>query len=191
MRPVVIAVGVVLAQDRPQMVLVPDKGAVQELAAASAGPASAIAFMRGVRTLQSTVWIPASARTAPDAVVKSGPRSRIMNLTRSAWSPRSMMRLRACWVVHVLAGCGVTPGMRMRRVACSITARAYAWVPPGRSAMKKSLAGIAPAWERRNCDQAGPVRRRAGLMPLAWRISQTADAATLVPGPASSRWILR
>jgi len=43
---------------------------------------SAIAFMRGVRTLQSTVRIPAPARTASNAAVKFEPRSRIMNLTR-------------------------------------------------------------------------------------------------------------
>ena len=38
-RPVLIVVGLVLAQDPPQMGLVPDEGAVQELAAASADPA--------------------------------------------------------------------------------------------------------------------------------------------------------
>ena len=39
MRPVLIVVGLVLAQDLPQVGLVPDEGAVQEFAAASAGPA--------------------------------------------------------------------------------------------------------------------------------------------------------
>ena len=92
---------------------------------------------------------------------------------------------------EAVQGCGVTPRIRMRRVACSITVRTWAWVPPGKSAVKKSLARIASAWERRNCDQVGPVRRRAGLMPLALRISQTVDAATLTPRPASSPWILR
>jgi hypothetical protein len=57
--------------------------------------------------------------------------------------------------------------------------------------VKKSHARIASAWERKNCDQAGPVRRRAGSMPLALRISHTVDAATLTPRPASSPWILR
>ena len=38
-RPVLIVVGLVLAKDLPQMGLVPDEGAVQELAPASAGPA--------------------------------------------------------------------------------------------------------------------------------------------------------
>jgi hypothetical protein len=36
-----------------------------------------------------------------------------------------------------------------------------------------------------------PVRRRAGSMPLAMRISHTVDAATLTPKPASPPWILR
>jgi hypothetical protein len=40
-RPALIVVSFVLAQDPPQMVLVPDKGAVQELAAVSPGPALA------------------------------------------------------------------------------------------------------------------------------------------------------
>ena len=39
MRPVLIVVGPVLAQDSPQMGLVPDEGAVQEFASASADPA--------------------------------------------------------------------------------------------------------------------------------------------------------
>jgi hypothetical protein len=38
-RPVLIAVGFVLVQDLPQMVLIPDQGAVEKLAAASADPA--------------------------------------------------------------------------------------------------------------------------------------------------------
>ena len=57
--------------------------------------------------------------------------------------------------------------------------------------MKKSHARIASAWQRRNCDQVGPVRRGAGPMPLILRISHTVDAATLTPRPASSPWIRR
>jgi hypothetical protein len=103
-RPVLVMVVLVLAQDLLQMGLVPDKGAIQELASASPIQRSAIAFMRGVRTLHSTVRIPVSARTASNAAVKFEPRSRIMNLTRPACSPRSMIRLRACWVVHAPVG---------------------------------------------------------------------------------------
>ena len=62
-----IVMVLVLAQDSPQMGLVPDEAAVQELAPASPIQRSAIAFIRGVRTLQSTVRIPASARTASNA----------------------------------------------------------------------------------------------------------------------------
>jgi hypothetical protein len=38
-RPMLILIGLVLAQDLPQMALIPDEGAVQELAAAAADPA--------------------------------------------------------------------------------------------------------------------------------------------------------
>jgi len=38
-RPMLIVMGLVLAQDPPQMVLIPDEGAVKKLAAASADPA--------------------------------------------------------------------------------------------------------------------------------------------------------
>jgi hypothetical protein len=68
-RPVLIVVGLVLAQDPLQMGLVPDEGTVRELAAASAVQRSVIAFMRGVWMLQSTVRIPAPARTASNATV--------------------------------------------------------------------------------------------------------------------------
>ena len=51
-RPVLVMVILVIAQDLLQMALVPDKGAVQELAWASPIQRSAIAFMRGVRALQ-------------------------------------------------------------------------------------------------------------------------------------------
>src|ERR1035441_1879620 len=57
-----------------RMVLAPGQGAVQQLAAASPDPRSAIAFIRGVRTLPSTVRIPAPARTASNAAVKLEPR---------------------------------------------------------------------------------------------------------------------
>ncbi len=77
------------------MGLVPDEGAVQELASASPDPAFGDRVHAGVATLQSTVRMPASARTASNAAVKFEPGSRIVNLTRCACSPRSMRRLRA------------------------------------------------------------------------------------------------
>ena len=67
----------------------------------------------------------------------------------------------------------------MRRVACSITARTEAWVPPGRSTVKKSHARTASACARRNWDQVGEVRRGAGSIPAFFRISHAVDAAIL------------
>jgi hypothetical protein len=49
-RPVLIVVDLVIAQDPPQVGLVPDEGAVEEFTAASPIQRSAIAFIRGVRT---------------------------------------------------------------------------------------------------------------------------------------------
>ena len=49
-----------------------------------------------------------------------------------------MIRLRACWLVHSPVGYSVTPRMRMRRAACSITVRTWAWVPPGRSTLRNT-----------------------------------------------------
>ena len=69
MRPVLIVVGLVLVQDLPQMVLIPDQGAVEKLAEASADPAFGYRVHARVRTLQSTVRIPAPARTASNAAV--------------------------------------------------------------------------------------------------------------------------
>ena len=79
----------------------------------------------------------------------------------------------------------------MRLVACSITARTWAWVPSTRSAVKKSHATIISAWERKNCDQVGADRRGAGSITAFLRISHTVGAATVTPRPASSPWILR
>ena len=57
--------------------------------------------------------------------------------------------------------------------------------------MKKSHARIASAWERRNCDQVGAVRRGAGSIPAFFRISHAVEAAIFTPRPASSPWIRR
>jgi hypothetical protein len=93
---VLIVVGLVLAQDPSQMAWFHMRVRPGSSRRHPPIQRSAMAFIRGVWMLQSTVRTPAPARTASSAVVKFEPRSRIMNLTRSAWSPRSMIRLRAC-----------------------------------------------------------------------------------------------
>jgi hypothetical protein len=190
-RPMLVMVDLVLAQDPPQMGLVPHQGAAWELAAASPDPAFGDRVHAGRPHVAQHGLDPGVGQDRVEPAVKLEPRSRIMNLTRCVCSPRSMSRLRACWAVHAPVGYRVTPRMRMRRVACSITASTQARVPPGRSTVKKSHARIASAWERRNRDQLGPVRLGAGPMPWVLRISQTVDAATLTPSPARSAWIRR
>jgi hypothetical protein len=43
-----------------------------------------------------------------------------------------------------------------------------AWVPSSRSAVNKSHARIASAWERRNCDQVGLYGARTPALALTW-----------------------
>jgi hypothetical protein len=47
----------------------------------------------------------------------------------AAANVRSIERLRTAWVTHAAVGWAVAPGMRIRRVACSMTARTYSHVP--------------------------------------------------------------
>jgi len=93
---VLIVVGLVLAEEPPQMGLVPDEGPVEELAAASADPAPG----DGVHARRLDV-----AEHGPDSGigenrVECGSEVRAavpdQNLTRCACSPRSISRFRAC-----------------------------------------------------------------------------------------------
>src|ERR1039457_5219647 len=58
------------------------------------------------------------ASTSSNASVNLPSRSRIRKLKRSAGSPRSISRLRACWAVQAPAGWAVTPRICTRRVSC-------------------------------------------------------------------------
>src|SRR5689334_2178785 len=164
------------------MALIPDQGAVEKLAAASADPAFGYRVHPGRPHVTEHGADPGTGedRVERSRVVRAAVAD---HLTRCACSPRSMIRLRACWAVHSPVGCRVTPRMRMRLVACSMTARTWAWVPSSRSAVKKSHARIASAWDRRNCDQVGADRRDAGSIPAFLRISHTVEAATFTPRP--------
>jgi len=118
-----IMVGLVLAQDLPQMVLIPDEGAVEKLAPASAGPAFGYCVHPGACTLQSTVRIPGIGEdhVGRGRVVRAAVADH--ELDPLCLLAEVITRLRACWAVHSPVGCSVTPGMRMRLVACSVTAR--------------------------------------------------------------------
>ncbi len=86
-------------------------------------------------------------------------------------------------------GCAVTPVMCRRLVRCSRNASAYSLRPTAVSRWKNSAAMMPWAWLVRNSLQVGPVRRGAGPMPAACRISQTVDAAIGCPSRAGSPWI--
>jgi hypothetical protein len=91
----------------------------------------------------------------------------------------------AC-VTQAAVGCAVAPRIRIRRLACSITARTYIRAPVNVTASKKPAARMASTCERRNTAQLSEVRSGAGSIPASLRISQTADAATLMPNTSSS-----
>jgi hypothetical protein len=81
---VLIVVVLVLAQDLPQMVLVPDEGAVQELAPASPDPSFGDRVHAGRLHVAQHGPDPGIGEDRVKAAVKFEPRSRIMNLTRCA-----------------------------------------------------------------------------------------------------------
>ena len=85
---------------------------------------SAIAFARGARTGVLMMRISSAVKTASKAAVNLASRSRMRNRNRCPASPRSMVRLRACWVSQAPVGWAVTPRMCTRRVACSMTKNA-------------------------------------------------------------------
>ena len=81
--------------------------------------------------------------------------------------------------------------MRIRRLACSITASTYKRVPLNVEVSKKSQAGRASACEWRKVDHVVVVRSGAGSIPTSLRICQTVEAAILMPRTRSSPWMRR
>jgi hypothetical protein len=75
--------------------------------------------------------------------------------------------------------CAVVPRMRIRRLACSMTARMYWRCAVRVTVSMKSQASSFSAWERRKSAQVVMPRWGAGSMPSALRISQTVEGATL------------
>jgi hypothetical protein len=90
------------------------------------------------------------------------------------------MRLRACWAVHSPVGCRVTPRMRTPG-GVLYHGQDIGLGAAGRPAVKKSLAMIVSAWERRNCDQASPDRRGAGPVPAFFTIPMPSTPLPSLP----------
>ena len=132
MRPVLVVVGLVLAQGPPQMVPVPDEGAVQEFAPASPDPAF------GYRI---HAWCPDVAEHGPDPGIGED-RVERGGEVRAAVADHEPDSVRLLTEVHdqvagllsgpFPVGYRVTPRMRMRRIACPITVRTQARVPSSR-----------------------------------------------------------
>jgi hypothetical protein len=102
-----------------------------------------------------------------------------------------MIRFRAAWFTQAAVGWAVAPRTRTRRVACPMTGWTYRPAPVKVVVSKKSAARMAWAWKRRNVAQVSLARWGAGSIPACLRISQTVEAATLMPRMRSSPWILR
>ena len=122
-RPVGVEVRHVLGQHNLKLALVEDQHPIQQLAAHGADPA----FGDGVRAGRA-YW----GAQDPDGfagehgVEDAGELAvavRIKNLNPAARSPRSIIRLRACWATQAPVGFAVTPSKCTRRVACSTTNR--------------------------------------------------------------------
>jgi hypothetical protein len=69
------------------------------------------------------------------------------NLNLPMRSPRSMRRLRACWVTQAPVGLAVTPRMWTRRLATSITNSTY-----------RRLSSTVSTWKRSHARMPWPVR---------------------------------
>jgi hypothetical protein len=111
MRAMSVVVAGELGQDLTKMPLAEDQDVIEHSRRSVPTNRSAYEFARGDRTGVLITRVAFPAKTWSNAAVNLRSRSRIKNLNRPAWSPRSMSRLRACWVVQAPAGCAVTPKM--------------------------------------------------------------------------------
>ena len=69
--------------------------------------------------------MPAAVRTVSKDAVNCPARSRTRNLKSAARPPRSIRRLRICWVVQGPSGLAVTPRICTERAPTSMTNRQY------------------------------------------------------------------
>lgn len=121
------------------------------------------AFIRGIRTPLSTTSVPASARTASSRAGNFPSRSRIRNRARRLTSSGSMTGFLVACATHEAVGCALAPGIRTRRLACSITANTYSRAPVKRERLEE-VAGrqrVGPEAQEVGPRAAGPLGRRA------------------------------
>lgn len=152
---------------------------------------SQCAFIRGARGAVLTTSMPSAAKTASKDSVYFASRSRSRKRSDSTRRPNSTARFLACCTVQRPVGCAVTPAMCSRRAPCSRNTSAYTRRRSTRSMWTKSQAMMPSACAVRNSRHVGPLRRGAGSMPAAVRISQTVVELTGCPSRTSSPWIRR
>jgi hypothetical protein len=83
-----------------------------------------IELMRGTRMAVVTISMPWASKTASNVRVNLLSRSLIRCRTVAPASWRSMTTFLAAWVAQSAVGWAVAPGTRIRRLACSMTAKA-------------------------------------------------------------------
>ena len=102
------------------MLLAEDQQMIEALAAQRACEPFREKFARGRAGVLMTC-VPLRAKASSNAMVNLLSRSCIRNRKRLARSPRSMSRLRVCWVVQALVEWAVTPRRSTARVWVFIT----------------------------------------------------------------------
>ena len=108
------------------------------------------------------ILTPLPASTWSNTLVNLLSRSRIKNLNRTARSPKSMNRLRACWAVHARDVHAAGADLHREQDVQALEEHGVT--------VRKSHDKIPAAWEARNCRQVGDVRRGAGVNPAEARI---------------------
>ena len=180
---VMLGVGI---EDLPSVRLVPDQEVVQGLAAQGADDTFAV---------RVHPWGP---RRGPHDLDVVGCEDRVEGLgvlrvpvaeqeTQRA-HPNTQLdgEVLACCTVQGPVGWAVTPAMCSRRVPCSRNTSAYTRRRSTRSMWTKSQAMMAWACAVRKSRHVGRLRRGAGSMPAAVRISQTVVEPTGRPSRTSS-----
>src|SRR5262249_55575250 len=111
------------------------------------------------------IWMLSLRKMASKARLTFGSRSRIKNRGGLPRSPRSISRLRACWVIHAESGWRVQAMYSTRRVPIETKNSTYSRRSHTVSTVKKSQAMIVSACWRRNERQLETARLGAGGIP--------------------------
>jgi hypothetical protein len=122
---------------------------------------SANALALGACTGVRSTWAPSERKTSSNPRQNFASRSRSRKPSRRPRSPKTMRRLRACWVTQTPLGLAVIPARWTRRVSSSMKPRPRPRSSPPCTKPSDSSAG--PVHDRRNTSTASVPM--AGLEP--------------------------